>query len=125
MKLTPMLGVRDVARSLAFYGDVLGFRTTSTSLDDAGRLQWAQVARGEATLMFYLAEDPAGLGASATFVLDVPDVAALHATAASAGSNPSPLRVAWYGRREFDLHDPDGYHLLPSEPMAEPTGDGG
>ncbi|HEX2560656.1 VOC family protein [Phenylobacterium sp.] len=49
-RVTPLLNVQDVARSLAFWRDLLGFEVVST-FDWEGRLAWARLKHGEVQLM--------------------------------------------------------------------------
>ena len=60
----------------------------------------------------YRATDRSGIGASVTFLIDRPGPTALHARLTATGQRTSSLRVAFYGRHEFDRYDPDGYHLM-------------
>jgi catechol 2,3-dioxygenase-like lactoylglutathione lyase family enzyme len=141
--LVPELYVSSLARSLAFYRDLLGF-----SLEyDRPEERFAALALGAARLM--LEEAPslraatpaefaagqwrtAGLeapfGRGVNFELEVPDVARVRARLAAAGHallldvhersyrvGPRELRV-----RQLLVADPDGYLIRPSELVSPP-----
>ena len=112
------LFVSDVQRSVAFYGDVLGFDVLRAApsgyssvgregavlgLNDVARLPEAHPSRprpGEA------------LGRGVELVVMVDDVAALHARAAATGkAEVSALAAQPWGLTDFRVIDPDGYYI--------------
>lgn len=114
---TPILRVADLARSLAFYQDGLGFG-----------LEWrdgdmASVCRGEANLM--LCERAQGHAGTWVY-LGVDDADALAAELASRGVvlRVPPTNYPW-GARELHVADPDGHVLRfgsdarPGEPLGQ------
>ena len=141
--LVPELYVSSLARSLAFYRDLLGF-----SLEyDRPEERFAALALGAARLM--LEEAPslraatpaefaagqwrtAGLeppfGRGVNFELEVPDVARIGARLAAAGHAPLldvHERSYRVGARDVRVRqllvaDPDGYLIRPSELVAPP-----
>jgi lactoylglutathione lyase len=112
------LFVTDVARSVAFYRDVLGFevlRQAPGGYKSVGRegavLGLSDVAR--------LPEDhPArpdrgdALGRGVELVVMVDDVAGLHARARDSGEGSvSALATQPWGLTDFRVVDPDGYYI--------------
>ena len=123
--LTPMLGVADVQQSINFYTEVLGFKLGDTS-EHAGAICWAHLCHGETELMLTEVANPeAGReGRRQTYLYFYPDnVVALHSHLAVRGHSVQPLRVAFYGMKEFEMEDPDGYQLWFGEETDEPPTD--
>jgi catechol 2,3-dioxygenase-like lactoylglutathione lyase family enzyme len=126
--VTPNLIVRDVARSTAFYRDVLGFTVTQTVPDVAPHV-FVWLTRGEVTVFL---NDPAAVakdlpsyaspsfGGTATLFITVDDVDALHADVAAHAPVVMSLRTQFYGMREFAIHDPDGHLLTFAQRVGEP-----
>ena len=112
------LVVSDVARSVAFYCNVLGFRIApETSKSSVPSL--AEVVYGPARIQFYTQEGltvdssgPLSPRGSALVFFEVEDVQAMHAAIAARGGNPSrPERVNWIKIALFEVRDPDGHAL--------------
>ena len=118
--IAPIVAVRDVATSLPFYTEVLGF-----DLRTAGE-QYALVARDEAAVVLTGGADAAALEATANNVsayVWVEDLAALWtslepALAALPEGRVRPPFDQPYGMREFHVKDPDGFLLLFGEEIA-------
>jgi uncharacterized glyoxalase superfamily protein PhnB len=115
--LTPNLIVADVARSVAFYRDVLGFEVEMT-VPDAAPYVFAGVRHGAVTIFLNapepaVAEYPAfadrPIGGTLTLFIDVSDIHSAHAALASRVTIVMPLEKKWYGVTEFAFTDPDGY----------------
>jgi catechol 2,3-dioxygenase-like lactoylglutathione lyase family enzyme len=124
-KLIPELDVCDLAASLRFYVDVLGFRVAYERRDEA----FVMLEREGARLMIEAAagpgrrfvtaplEHPYGRGMSLQIL--VSDTHALYAHVVEAGFRPEiALEDKWYdvagsrkGNRQFVIADPDGYLL--------------
>jgi catechol 2,3-dioxygenase-like lactoylglutathione lyase family enzyme len=112
------LFVRDVARSTAFYREVLGFETLR-----AAPSGYVSIGRDGAVLgLNAVAQlppehparprpgEPVGRGVEIVVVVD--DVAALHARVTALGqADVSPLVTQPWGLTDFRLLDPDGYYL--------------
>jgi lactoylglutathione lyase len=113
------LFVTDVARSVRFYRDVLGFETPEDVAVDAG---YVAVRRGDAVIGLGAAEGlptdhPVAPGstrpaAGVELVLEVGDVVAArdHAVAAGADLASDLARQPW-GLTDFRLLDPDGFYV--------------
>jgi catechol 2,3-dioxygenase-like lactoylglutathione lyase family enzyme len=123
--LIPELDVRDLARSLDFYVEVVGFkvwferpeeRFAYLILDDA-HLMLEEAAGPGRRFRTAALEHPYGRGVN--FQIKVADAAALHTRVLAAGLLPYiPLEERWYrqdgnenGAQQFVVADPDGYLL--------------
>jgi catechol 2,3-dioxygenase-like lactoylglutathione lyase family enzyme len=123
--IVPELDVADLARSLSFYVDGLGFRVRIERPEE----QFVYLTRGPVHLMLEQADGPGRrfrtaplkypFGRGMNLQIEVPDVDQVHAQALSAGAAIHiPLEERWYrqgeeeaGNRQFVVIDPDGYLL--------------
>lgn len=149
--LVPELDVTDLATSMRFYADVLGFRT----LFERSAERFAYLERDGVELMIQEAagpgrrfrtaplERPCGRGVN--FQFRVEDVDALHARAVEAGVDiVVPMEERWYrvdvaetggrwqmtgpteaGNRQFVVADPDGYLWRPFRDLGVRPATGG
>jgi uncharacterized glyoxalase superfamily protein PhnB len=117
--VVPNLIVRDVAASLVFYRDVLGF-TAGETVPDKPPYVFVMLARDGVPVFLNdrkaaehdfpaMASTPAG-GTNTMFFI-VTEVDALHAVVAPRATVVMPLKTQFYGMREFAVTDPDG-HLI-------------
>lgn len=125
--VTPNLLVRDVARSLSFYRDVLGF-TIKESVPAAEPYVFVMLER-DGTLVFLndikaahedyppAASLPQG-GTAALFFI-ITEVDAYHGLVAPKATVIMPLKTQFYGMREFAVTDPDGHILTFAERVSE------
>ena len=122
--ISPFFIVRNVAASLAFYRDRLGFDITFQGPSDDD-LFFAIICRGRAMIMLkdvgidplptYMREG----GARWDAYLDVPDPDVLAAEFSSRGVEFSePLKDTDDGLRVFELKDADGYVLFFGRPRS-------
>lgn len=111
--LTPLLHVRDIARSLSFYS-LLGFETVDVDKSDDGTLGWARMHCEEGAIMFVPSEEPENAHHDrALFYLYTPDLPALAAQLVAAGVDVGPIGHPEYmPSGELCLSDPDGYIVL-------------
>lgn len=125
-KLTPNLIVSDVARSVAFYRDVLGFTVQQTVPEDAPFV-FAIMVSGNVEIFLNAAdtavqEYPAfkdrPIGGTLTLFVEVQGVRHAHDDIRSKVVIVMPLEEKWYGMTEFAFLDPDGYVIT----YAERTG---
>lgn len=125
--LTPNLMVEDVAATLAWYTDVLGFTTVTTVPGDDGALNFGIAVRDSVQLMFQrrasLESDvPALTGvpiaASQTFYIEVDDVDGLYGPIAEHVNTVVPLHDTFYHTREVYFRDLNSYVLSFSQPIA-------
>ena len=128
--ITPNLVVADVARSVAFYRDVLGFEVMTT-VPDAPPFVFAMLHRGpvqvfvnsrEAAVAEYPMFKEQRIGGTLTLFLDVAGVRRAYDELKDRAQVVMPLEVKWYGMTEFAIEDPDGYVITFAErevPAAE------
>lgn len=125
--LIPSLAVKDIAASLRFYTDVLGFDTGFTMPDASGKLTHGSVKRGDVEIMFGRLnpdethdQGPLGRGVYLyTTVADDEDIDGLFAHARKAGAPvvQEPMDQFW-GHRDWTVADPDGYRVVVSKVIA-------
>jgi catechol 2,3-dioxygenase-like lactoylglutathione lyase family enzyme len=125
-KLTPNLIVSDVARSVAFYRDVLGFTVQQTVPEDAPFV-FAIMVSGSVEIFLNAAdtavqEYPAfkdrPIGGTLTLFIEVQGVRRAHDEIRSKVVIVMPLEEKWYGMTEFAFLDPDGYVITYAERTA-------
>jgi catechol 2,3-dioxygenase-like lactoylglutathione lyase family enzyme len=122
-KLTPNLVVADVARSIAFYRDVLGL-TVATTVPESAPYVFAIVQNGPVEV-FLNAPEPATaeypafaerpIGGTFTMFIEVSGVADAYETLSGRVPIVMPLEKKWYGVTEFAFVDPDGYVITLAE----------
>ncbi len=128
-RLTPNLAVADVAQSVRFYTEVLGFElrmivdAEKAHIGDALKEDltyiWANVMHGDVGVMFQQKqsfEEDLGVsvehtGASASLYMEVEDADALYESLKERVTFHKTIATTWYGAREFYIKDPDGYLL--------------
>ena len=121
--VTPNLIVRDVARSTAFYRDVLGFSINQTVPDEAPFVfVWLEkdgvpVFLNDITAAAHDYPDAAKLppGGTVAMFFVITGVDDYHAAIASKATVVMPLKTQFYGMREFAVEDPDGHILTFAE----------
>ena len=122
-KLTPNLMVENVARTLAFYRDTLGFEIVTT-LPEQEPFDFAIVQRDGVELMFQsrpsLSENVPALtgspiGASQTFYIDVTGIRDLYESLREKVEIVVDFHTTFYGTQEFYFRDINGYILSFSE----------
>jgi ankyrin repeat protein/uncharacterized glyoxalase superfamily protein PhnB len=132
--LVPMIAVPDVDAAVAWYRAV-GFELTGSN-GEPGRLDWAEVALGEARIMFASAAEGGREGTSGVSLwLYTNRIDDLHADlrrrqfdrsrAILAGREPETPEIRFraelyrthYGMREFAIEDPHGVDLTFAQPV--------
>jgi uncharacterized glyoxalase superfamily protein PhnB len=129
-RVIPSFAVADIADSMRFYQDVLGFEPGFTMPDESGAIMHGSVKRGDVELMFGRIDpnnphDEAPLGQGFciyTTVGEEEDIDALFAQAKRAGGKilQEPVDQFW-GHRDWAVADPDGYITVVSKVIAEPS----
>jgi catechol 2,3-dioxygenase-like lactoylglutathione lyase family enzyme len=112
--LVPMLPVRDVTRTIAFY-EQLGFKVGNTHTPDGESAPvWAWLYNGQAHLMINRAEGSIeATHHSAALWIYSKDVKAAHALLESRGLEVGEISYPPYNAGgEFHVHDPDGYAVF-------------
>jgi len=126
-KLTPNLLVADVARSLAFYVDVLGF-SRGTTVPDAEPFVFGTVTSDSVEIFFneagtavkeYPSLSGRPIGATGTMFIEMDDVDGYHAALQAKVTIAMPLVTQWYGLKEFAIVDPDGYLITFAERVQQ------
>jgi glyoxylase I family protein len=125
--LTPLIGVFDMLKSLAFYRDILGFEIVSASPEvetAEGRFShWMWLRFGSAELMLNTQYDsderPAQVDGTrgtihsdTSFYIGCPDVELAYEQLSKRGLKADPPRMAPYGLKAFNVIDPDGYGIV-------------
>jgi catechol 2,3-dioxygenase-like lactoylglutathione lyase family enzyme len=113
-RLIPMLPVRSMPASVAFY-EQLGFEVERRN--DGWR--WAMLRFGECRLMVdeSINRHPDAPRTSVLYLYP-DDVAAYHARVRANGVALPDLDTSFYGMTEFRLDDPDGNRLWIGQPTA-------
>lgn len=112
-RLIPMLPVKSMPASVAFYCGMLGFEVESRN-DDWG---WAMLRFDECRLMVdqsinaYPGNPHPGMPRNNVLYLYPDDVVAYHEQVRKNGLAVPELDVTFYGLTEFRLNDPDGNRL--------------
>ena len=118
-KLTPNLLVADIAASIDFYCNVLGFQQIMT-VPETPPFDWAMLQHGEVMVMLQsrqslgdeLPELQALPGGGALLLyINVDDVDGLYAAVKDKMPVRKGLEETFYGMREFSVTDPDGFLL--------------
>ena len=126
-KLTPNLMVENVADTLRFYRETLGFDVVTT-LPDQEPFDFAIVHRDGVELMFQsrlsLSENvPAlagsAIGASQTFYIEVSGIRDLYEALREKVEIVVDFHTTFYGTQEFYFRDMNGYVLSFSEPSQQ------
>jgi uncharacterized glyoxalase superfamily protein PhnB len=124
--ITPNLVVADMARSVAFYRDLLGFALFQ-SVPDQAPYAFAWMKRDDTSVFLNaleavreelpeMASRPIG-GTLGLFVL-IAGIDALFTRLDGKAPVVMPMRTTFYGMREFAVTDPDGYILTFAERVA-------
>lgn len=127
-QLTPNLMVEDVAQTLAFYQNILGFDVVMT-LPEAAPFDFAIVRRDDVEVMFQsrqsLSENVPALtgspiGASQTLYIEVSGLAELYQQLRDKVEIVVDLHTTFYGTQEVYFRDVNGYILSFSEALQPP-----
>lgn len=128
--IIPSLAVADIARSVRFYSEVLGFESPYTMAGPDGEVMHGSVNLGDDMIMFGQIDPgnphnqaPLGNGiALYTTVDETKDIDALFAHAKQAGATvvQEPTDQFW-GHRDWTVVDPDGYHISVSKVIKQVT----
>lgn len=122
----PFLAVSNMALSLRFYVDGLGFEIADRWID-GGSVRWRRVRRGRASLMLqdfrreggatWQPDGPLGVGVSTVFLCS--DALALYREFQTRGLAPTAPFVG-NGMWVIALHDPDGHRIEFESPTDLP-----
>jgi glyoxylase I family protein len=121
--MTPLLQVFDMATSLKFYCDVLGFEIVTTDSNTvAPNHNWVWLRLGSADVMLNTAyeyehrpsaPDPLRIRShhDTCLYFGAPDVDAVYEHLISRGIQLKKPQIAPYGMKQLYLLDPDGFNL--------------
>ncbi len=121
--MTPLLQVFDMATSIRFYCDVLGFQIVQADPNTtAPNHNWVWLRLNDVDLMLNTAyeynqrppaADPRRMAShgDVTLYFGAPDVDGVYAALRSKAINVNPPKVAPYGMKQLYVHDPDGFSL--------------
>ncbi|BDX07876.1 VOC family protein [Planctobacterium marinum] len=119
-RMTPMLNVRDIFKSLDFYQQALGFELVSP-MEELIHFRWGIIAADGTEFMLSESEcapkleshiDPLSDNSwSVNFYFYPANIEQLHETLVANQFQPTELKMTDYGMQEFSIQDPDG-HLL-------------
>ena len=113
-KLIPLVWVKDIGTTVAFYRDWLGFEVAQT-WEPEGKLTWCQLERGGAALMFQqphhtdVPVEDRTRGVTLYFICD--DADAMYAGLTARGLDVEEPNTVFYGMRQVTVSDPDGYEV--------------
>jgi lactoylglutathione lyase len=123
-KLTPNLLVRDVAASMQFYRNLLGFETAFTVPEQAPYV-FGAVRNGDVEIFFndqkaVLEEYPAlgsmPIGGSLTLYIEIEGIEELFKKVQQHGAKITmPMKDQFYGMREFAMQDGEGWVITFAE----------
>ena len=115
----PLLRVADVARSMAWYRDVLGFEVDP--FPERPPYEFAILRRGPVEVMLRRASEgrPPGWRGWDVYVRLSDGLRELHAWLEPQGVVTRHLQRMFYGDAEFDVRDPDGYVLCFSQVLVD------
>ena len=135
-KTVPTLSVANVAETVSFYQNTLGFSlevcvgvdmdTLDTEMIDGETYVHATVFRNEVSFTFLVDEyfkfeipylEDCSRGGSVLFYIDVDDIAHAYKELEDKVEVVKPLETTWYGVREFFIRDNNGYILGFSEQL--------
>jgi len=107
---TTVLTVKDIAASLAYYRDRLGF---DVAFEYGNPTFYAGVCSGKVTLHLIAADRTPRQPGHGAVAIDVDDVDALHADLVQRGAKVLKAPANYdYGLRDFDVADLDGNVLF-------------
>jgi predicted enzyme related to lactoylglutathione lyase len=111
------LDVSDVARTVAYYRDVLGFTVAKADADASGP---AEVTSGPARITLGAANEHVSDARHVLF-FEVDDTSAMRSTLASRGAKPTAAEdVNWIKMRVFEVRDPDGNSIWFGRSFSQP-----
>lgn len=120
-RVAPVLVVRDVGTSIAYWRDRMGFEVESTFKDppvmaflERGGVQFMLQGNGEGPVPGANRGYMAGVWDAHVWV---DDADALHADMKARGAVVSDPCDTFYGNREFEVTDPDGYIIAFGSPI--------
>jgi catechol 2,3-dioxygenase-like lactoylglutathione lyase family enzyme len=119
-QVTPRLPVQDLERTIGFYCGRLGFRVEVSWPPETPT--FVILRQDDTSLGFFeTTEDHKGPIGYAELYIDVVGASELHEALVKRLAIEWGPEVYEYGRREFACRDPDGYLVIFTEPVDEPS----
>ena len=125
-KVTPLMQVYDMHRSVAWYRDVIGFEVVQKH-DPDGHLHWAMLKLGDAIVMLNAKyEDDTQIEIRSSHVeghgdltlyFDCPNVDEAYEHLINKRCEVEQPVTRFYGMRQVTVTDPDGYELCFQQPV--------
>lgn len=129
-KLTPNLMVKDVAASVKFYEEKLGFKLAMAvpgtqdrvveEIDGSQEIVYALIVNGGVEIMLQVERslkndipvfDTMEIGASVSIYIETEDLDKMYDSLNGKVDVVKELETTWYGMKEFYIRDFDGYIL--------------
>lgn len=115
-KAIPVLASLDIARTLKFFDEVLGFKTRH--LED---FSYGMAARGQVEIHFWLCDDK-HIAENTSCYVRVDDIASLHAEIKPKLPGLGDVTRTGWGMAELYVMDPDGNLIKFGQPIEESAG---
>jgi hypothetical protein len=116
-QLTPMLQTLDIAKTIAFYTEILDFHVAGSWPKE--NPVWCMLQRDGARLMFMVNEHVGEPRLSGTLYIQTTDVLALHERIAPHVEVQWGPEVYEYGMHEFAIKDCNGYTISFGQPVDQ------
>ncbi|MGO3708198.1 MAG: VOC family protein [Mesonia hippocampi] len=129
-KLTPNFEVKSIKETIDFYQNTLGFSLVMAvpetqdgveqSLTNGKEYVYAMLSKDKVEMMFQRSDSfkedvqlakNTPIGASVSFYIEIDEIDDFYKQLKDKGINPTELKTAWYGMREFYVKDNNGYIL--------------
>jgi uncharacterized glyoxalase superfamily protein PhnB len=122
--LTPLLMVYDMQRSVEFYCDLLGFEVVAKH-DPDGKLYWVLLRMGKAELMLNAefedehrpSQPPPRSSRGMVLYIACADADDVYQHLLSKGFEAKPPKTAYYGMKQLEIRDPDGFEICLQNPV--------
>ncbi|MBI4816095.1 MAG: ankyrin repeat domain-containing protein [Deltaproteobacteria bacterium] len=114
-RIDPIMRVGNVARSVAYYRDVLGFAIEE--IGSAGEQPLFARLRRDGAFILLVAGDFEKRPALSGLYLEVDDISAMYGELLSLGAAPDPIHPTRHGTAEVDVSDPDGHSVTFGQPL--------
>ncbi|MBN1401076.1 MAG: VOC family protein [Anaerolineae bacterium] len=121
--VTPLIQVRDLPESLAYYETILGF-AIDFCWPEEGPPRWAMISRGDVHFMLTIdlgtssGEFIAEKGNGVVFYITTNQIEALYAELDAKGALIVQDMMTFGERRQFSISDLNGYVITFSEPFV-------
>jgi uncharacterized glyoxalase superfamily protein PhnB len=119
----PIVSVKDVDASIAFYTEKLGFEKDMALPNAEGKTAFAFVKLGSEVMGFGLDNTP-NVGQGVVFMMSIPEGASIDEVYKSVQDKgvaiAEEIKTEYWGDRTFAVKDPDGYHICLYQTIHQP-----